>query len=101
MPLKNTEILIHFIIRNKKEEKEKEKYFPYANKEIPFIPFKSKPVTVKDYYTYPEFSLMPRINHTIFYNFSEGLTLLIKIFSQFFTREQVKGFVIVINKYAV
>jgi hypothetical protein len=42
---------------------------------------------------------MFRINYTARVNLPENLILLIKFFEQFFFREQMKGFVIAINKY--
>jgi hypothetical protein len=81
-------------------EKKKTKISLYINKEIPLAPPESEPELSEDYYLYPKFSPMFRINNTARVNLPEDLTSLIKFFKQFFPREQVKDFVTAINEYA-
>ena len=80
---------------------EKEEYSPYANGEIPPAPPELAPVSAEGYYTHPEFSPMPRTNHEARVNLPEDLISPIGLFTQFFPREQVEGFVTATNKYAI
>ena len=87
------------IVRQKADE-EKAEISPYANGEIPPAPPEPEPELLEDYYSHPEFSPMPRINHAARVNLPENLTSLIELFEQFFPREQVEGFVTATNEYA-
>jgi hypothetical protein len=87
------------IIRQKAEKKETEISL-YINKEIPPASPESKPESSENYYLYPKFFSISRINHAARVNFPKNFISLIKFFKQFFSREQMKNFVIIINKYA-
>jgi hypothetical protein len=86
------------IVRQEAEEEEAEISL-YVNGEISSAPSEPEPELLEGYYSYPEFSPMPRTNYAARVNFPEDLTLLIEFFEQFFPREQVEGFVTAINKY--
>jgi hypothetical protein len=86
------------IVRQEAEEKEAE-ISPYANGEIPSAPLKPEPESLEGYYSHLKFSPMPRTNHAARVNLPENLTSPIKLFAQFFPREQVEGFVTATNKY--
>jgi hypothetical protein len=73
---------------------------PFANGALPAAPPIPKAVTMKGYYTHPEFSPIPRRIHEGEVNLPGNLTDPIRLFTLFYPRSLMETFVRAINKYA-
>ena len=71
----------------------------FKNGYLPLAPEEPDPVDMRDYYSHPEYTLMPRTDKPAKVNLREDFTDPLELFLLFYTSQHVRLFTNIINIY--